>query len=84
MRYVAHFTPQAWQNNYAVPIDPQGPVQWEVTDWMMRLTEAQRDDVLAQQMQPWDFNDDLRNHPAAPQWIKDFSGPFEIHVKEQS
>ena len=37
MSWKARFTPQAWINDYAVDVDPEGPTDWELTD-----AEAQR------------------------------------------
>ena len=61
------FRPQAWQNDYAVNVDPQGPTSWQVP--ASRLTGIRQHTYAS---------DDLRNDPAAPQWCRDWTGPFEI------
>lgn len=66
----AEFTPQAWINDYAVEVDPQGPTVWEVGDVP---ADVGSDDYKS---------DDLRFHPNAPQWVKDWSGPFYITIIE--
>lgn len=70
-RIVARFVPQAWVRDYAVEVDPYGPTTWDVTDQIVAMGEyaalALVDDQYA--------TDDLRNHPNAPQWVKDWTGP---------
>lgn len=58
------FTPQAWVNDYAMTVDPEGPRTW--------LVEANEIDPRATD------NDYLRYSRAAPQWVIDWGGPFEI------
>jgi hypothetical protein len=61
------FVPQAWQNDYAVDVDPEGPTTFAVP----------RKDVAG--LAPDSHaSDDLRFHPNAPEWIKNWSGPFRI------
>jgi len=67
---------QAWQNDYAIMIDPDGPDTWDVSDKV--LAEIQRqyrdpDDALA--YETW-FVDD----PNAPEWIKERPGPFFVSI----
>lgn len=68
------FHPQAWQNDYAIPVDPEGPTTWEV----------QLADTLDEYGDPLKDNDhrsdELRNHENAPQWVKDWPGPFYITI----
>lgn len=80
LRYFATFLAQAWVNKHTAPVDPQGDTGWEVTDWMLQLTPAARRQVLHKDAEPFHFNDEMRAHPSAPQWVKDWSGPFEIDV----
>lgn len=64
------FTPQAWINDYAVSVQPQGDTVFEV--WWP-----------ADQEIPADFtyeSDHLRFEDGVPEWIADWSGPFEIQV----
>ncbi|MCK0441213.1 hypothetical protein MUG78_17580 [Gordonia alkaliphila] len=67
----AEFWPQAWQNNNAIDVDPEGPTQWPISagdarDWLPEACSSSPD------------LDDLRQHPDAPQWVKDWRGPFYI------
>lgn len=61
------FHPQAWINDYAVPVDPEGPVTFEVEPEAVRGIEPETFEA-----------DDLRFHNNAPAWIREWSGPFEI------
>ena len=75
----AEFTPQAWVNDYAMNVDPEGPTKWNVTDDILKMDV---DDI--RQLADDDYqSDDLRNLPLAPQWIRDWSGPYYVTVEEQ-
>lgn len=79
-RYTAEFTPQAWINDYAVTVDPQGPTTWDVTDYMLSATP----EVFAETMKPDCFASDLlRENSNAPEWVRDWTGPFFITVSEE-
>lgn len=65
------FVPQAWVNNYAVEVDPQGPVSWEVPA------------AKVQGIEPDSYESDaLRECDSAPEWVKEWSGPFYITWKD--
>lgn len=86
--FTATFTPQAWINNYAVEVDAQGPTSWDATAQIERLGDRARR-VFAP---PFDAdpdgdpvpddNDLLFDRDAAeiPEWIRQWNGPFDIHV----
>ena len=61
------FHPQAWVNHFAVPVDPEGPTKWQVSKDNLRDFEPDSEE-----------SDELKNHSAAPQWVKDWTGPFFI------
>lgn len=68
------FHPQAWQRDYAVEVDPEGD-----TSWFVQLADTLNED--GEELANDDFDsDDLRNHENAPQWVKDWSGPFYITI----
>lgn len=77
-RIIAKFYPQAWQNDYAISVDPEGPTEWDVT---YEILLVRKDRALAIQDDRAD-SDALRFTPNAPQWVKDWSGPFFIEVEE--
>ena len=60
------FIPQAWVNGYAIEVDsPQG-----VAIWFMDVDNLPP---------PGSYDSDgLRFAPEAPQWVKDWAGPFEV------
>ena len=63
------FIPQAWIGETAIEVDCEGPDQWICTV----------DKLPA----PWDYeSDNLRFEPSAPQWCRDWSGPFEVEYEE--
>lgn len=79
-RYIATFHPQAWINDYAVDVDPEGPTTADVTETLAAMTEAQREEA----MRPDDYpSDNLRFSPGVPAWWADWSGPFYISVDER-
>ncbi len=64
------FVAQAWINNYAVECDPEGPTTFLVPD--SAITPAMRYSA--------DARDALREHDAAPEWIREWNGPFECEI----
>jgi hypothetical protein len=77
--YVAHFHPQAWVNDYAVDVDPQGPTTWDVTDYIVKLEPKLRAKTLAGNTYE---SDALRELPNAPRWTAEWSGPFYVEVSD--
>jgi hypothetical protein len=77
-RIIATFTPQAWTNDQAMEVDCEGPNTWDVTDQVHALGKdaalALRDDS--------NETDAFRSAPTAPNWIRDWSGPFYIEVAD--
>lgn len=59
------FRPQAWVNNYAIDIDIDGPNEWEME--VESLPEENSDE-----------SDELRQDPAAPSYVREHRGPFEV------
>jgi len=77
-RIVATFHPQAWVNDYAIEVDPEGETRWDVTDGIvaMGLLKALeiRDDCYT--------SDDLRFSDNAPDWVRNWTGPFYVAVED--
>ncbi len=71
-RLTCQFHPQAWINDYAIPVDAEGATTWEV-DWP--------DDAPIPKDDDYD-SDDLRFDDNAPEWVKDWSGPFYVEINE--
>jgi hypothetical protein len=78
-RIIAEFVPQAWVNNYAINVDPEGPTTWDVTDYILENYSKERALALKDDDYP---TDDLRNHASAPEWVRDWSGPFYVQVAD--
>lgn len=75
---IARFHPQAWVNNYAIAVDPEGPTEFDVT---AEIVAMGREAALA--ITDDDFKgDNLRFAAAAPQWVRNWSGPFYVEVAE--
>lgn len=79
MYYLATFHPQVWVNDHAMSADPQGPTEWDATRFIQAIPASKR----ALLLEP-DTNDSdaLREDPVAPQWIRDWSGPYFVSVDE--
>ena len=75
---IAKFQPQAWVNDYAIAVDPEGPTEFDVTAEVIAM--GREASMLIEDAQY--SSDDLRDASAAPQWIKEWAGPFSIEVQE--
>lgn len=76
-RVYATFHPQAWQNDNAVGVDP-GPTQIDVTPEVLAMD---RPYVLAI-MDNTHESDGFIHARLAPEWVRDWQGPFYIECKE--
>lgn len=89
MKFIAEFAPQAWQNDYAIPVDPEGDTKWDATSFvegMLRgdepgLDKEQARDWLQRTLQSGDIDDILAQDPQAPAWVRDWSGPFDTYLE---
>jgi hypothetical protein len=62
----AEFVPQAWVKDYAIDVDDEGETEWTVD----------ADEIQAQAQD----NDYLRSSRNAPDWVRNWEGPFEIYL----
>ena len=61
------FVPQAWINDYAYPVDPEGETTWEVpAEKLVGITPDSYE------------SDELRFMDNAPEWVREWSGPFYV------
>jgi hypothetical protein len=75
----AHFRPEAWVRDNAIPVDPEGPTRWEVSPaYLAKLVAEHGDEVLYEAGYE---SDELRYDPAAPEWIREWSGPFSVSLE---
>lgn len=82
--WTAHFTPQAWVNDYALDIDPPTDADqtWDATTYahvnvayladLHTWTDPDADSTVI------DTDDVFRDDPNAPDWIREHTGPFTI------
>lgn len=77
-RIMAEFVPQAWLNDHAIAVDPSGDTMFDVTEEILKLGR----EVALQLRDDTDATDFLRQSPNAPQWAKDWSGPFLVNVEQ--
>ena len=68
----ARFTPQVWVGDYAIEVPAEGPIEWEVGD----VPEDMKDNSHE--------SDELRFHGNAPEWVKDWDGPFYITITRET
>jgi hypothetical protein len=86
-RYEATFRPEAWQDDYAIPVDPEGPTTWDCTEFVTNPPDWCRDyfkdldATLADEGEFLDRRDVLQRDKAAPAWIRRWRGPFTITVR---
>lgn len=78
-RIMAEFVPQAWLNDHAIAVDPQGDTMFDVTDHMLKLGR----DAALKLRDDTDDTDALRHLPSAPQWTRDWNGLFVVNVQEE-
>lgn len=73
MGWKARFVPEAWINDYAVEVDSEGETDWDLTD-----DEALK--ILPEAQSTGADLDFLRDHPGAPQWVRNWHGPFTVRL----
>lgn len=79
---VARFTPQAWVNDYAIEVDAEGEREWEVSlDFLEQLLRSLPDELRDELCKGHSYESDmLRGDPAAPEWVREWHGPFEVEL----
>ena len=65
------FRPQAWVNNYAIGVDPEGPTTWDMDVQTLPKPNSYE-------------SDQLRSDSSAPAWVRDWHGPFEVDYERIS
>lgn len=77
-RLSCDFIPQVWLNDYAIAVDPQGDTTWEVSPEYVKSLMAYYGSEFERVYMSSYQSDALKDDPAAPAWIREWSGPFEI------
>lgn len=70
--YRVEFVPQAWMNDYAIEVDPEGE-----TEWVVEADEITNPYMLVDDQYE---SDELRFSRNAPDWVQDWSGPFCVRI----
>ena len=77
-RIIAKFHPQMWVKGYAMDVDVDEPLEFDVTDAVLSYP---KEDVLS-----WQDNDEETDSlillAEAPLWMLDWPGPFWVEVAE--
>jgi hypothetical protein len=84
-RFEATFTPQVWLGDQALEVDPHGDTTWDCTDEFKQLPigyQAQLACEMSDSGVGHDIDDALKSDPAAPDWVRNWSGPFEIYIRQ--
>ena len=77
-RIMAHFFPQVWEDaDEDLTLPDEKSVQFDVTEYILSLPQQK---ALAIEDDQYE-SDELRGLPDAPQWVKDWTGPFRIEVR---
>ena len=81
---VAHFRPEAWIRDYAVPVDDEGPDRWKVSPaYLAELIDGLDGDAACLYRPSYEA-DELRHDPAAPAWIREWQGPFSLSLLREA
>lgn len=84
IKLVAEFHPEAWQNDYAVPVDAEGITEWDPRQFLEGAHSELLPEIItdAHDEGEWvDVDDVLKEDPNAPKWVRDWRGPFTITVR---
>lgn len=73
------FHPQAWVNDYAMDVDPQGETSWNPSP--VHVEKMRRLGPAAFEASTYE-SDEWRHDEAAPEWVRDWTGPFWVDVVE--
>lgn len=85
-RFWAHFTPEAWVRDQAIEVDSEGPQTWDCTRFATEniayLVSLPAGDDLADAFGVIDNDDVFKADPDAPEWVREWRGPFTIRIQE--
>ena len=70
------FVPEAWVNDYAVVVDPEGRCEWPV----LRKLFLEKFSTENEWNERHQDRDDMRFEGAAPAWVRSWAGPFEVEL----
>lgn len=75
----ARFIPQQWQNDFATTVNVEAECEWDVTPgwYASEFPEGPPERHSYE-------SDRLRDDPAAPAWVREWPGPFEVELIEDT
>lgn len=76
---LATFGPQVWVDDDAHEVDPQGDTEFDVAFEVLLMGSARARDLRDYR----DESDDLRMAAFAPDWIRNWNGPFYVTVEDE-
>ncbi len=72
------FTAQKWVNDHALEVDPLGDTEWKIPyEEFIQITNGREPKDVESDTYDSDY---LRFSKDAPQWIRDWDGPFYCEV----
>ena len=74
-KYSAKFQAEAWINDHAVSVDPEGETEWDCTSFVEKHWTLEHIEAA---LESFAITDELKHDPDAPEWVKKWSGPFTI------
>lgn len=89
MTYLAEFRPQEWINDVAYGVDPRGPTRWDATEFVETFLREPDGTYTVESAARWledtlehgDYDDILRTDPNAPEWVREWDGPFDTYLE---
>jgi hypothetical protein len=88
LKFIAHYTPEAWVNDNAIETDPEGEQEWDATEavyavkgWADKLVAAMPADSYNREFGVVDRDDILKTDRNAPAWVRQHRGPCTIRVR---
>ena len=72
MIWKAKFVPQMWFRDNAVEVEALGADTWDISN-----ADAAAALDAASDGYDWDY---LRDSDSAPEWVKEYPGPFEVEL----
>lgn len=78
VKAMALFRPQAWVDDWAVDADPDGPQIYDISPELVAMGV----DAAMQIKDLTNESDEFKDAKNAPDWVKEWSGPFEVDVED--
>lgn len=76
----ANFTPQAWINDYATEVDCEDDRDYNVILDVIAGAIQHNAETIEEHLDGLGDNDEFQTAEEAPDWVRDWSGPFDIEI----